>query len=73
MVMSGDQNVGQSQNRKFDDISFERMVEFNLGTTLTNQNSIHEEIKSRLMSGNTCYHLVQKFLTFSLLSKNMKI
>ena len=25
------------------------------------------------MSGNTCYHLVQKLLTFSLLSKNMKI
>ena len=27
-----------------------------LGTTLTNQNSIQEEIKSRLMSGNACYH-----------------
>ena len=25
------------------------------------------------MSGNTCYHLVQNLLTFSLLSKNMKI
>ena len=74
MVMSRDQNAGQSQNIKFDASSFERMVEFKyLGTTLTNQSSIHEEIKSRLISGNTCYHLVQNLLTFSLLSKNMKI
>jgi hypothetical protein len=27
-------------------------------TTLTNRNSIHEEIKSRLKSGNACYHSV---------------
>jgi len=30
-----------------------------LGTTLTNQNSVHEEIKSRLKSGNACCHSVQ--------------
>jgi len=29
-----------------------------LGTTLTNQNSIAEEIKSRLRSGNACCHSV---------------
>ena len=44
-----------------------------LGTTLTNQNSIQEEIKSRLMSGNACYQLVQNLLSSSLLSKNLKI
>jgi hypothetical protein len=44
-----------------------------LGTTLTNQNSIHEEIKSRLKSGNACYHSVQNLLFSSLLSKNVKI
>jgi len=44
-----------------------------LGTTLTNQNSIQEEIKSRLKSGNACYHLVQNLLSSSLLSKNTKI
>jgi len=44
-----------------------------LGTTLTDQNSIQEEIKSRLKSGNTCYHLVQNLLSSSLLSKNLKI
>ena len=30
-----------------------------LGTTLTNQNSIQEEIKSRLKTGNAHFHLVQ--------------
>jgi len=44
-----------------------------LGTTLTNQNSIQEEIKRRLKSGNACYHSVQKLLSSSLLSKNLKI
>ena len=44
-----------------------------MGTTLTNQNSIQEEIKSRLKLGNACYHSVQKLLSSSLLSKNIKI
>jgi len=43
-----------------------------LGTTLTNQNSIEEEIKSRLKSGNACYHSVQNLLSSRLLSKNLK-
>jgi len=32
-----------------------------LGTTLTNQNSTVEEIKSRLRSGNACYHSARIF------------
>jgi len=44
-----------------------------LGTTLTNQNSIQEEIKSRLKSGNACYHSVQNLLSSSLISKNLRI
>ena len=32
-----------------------------------------EEIKSRLKSGNACYHSVQNLLSFSLTSKNLKI
>ena len=40
---------------------------------LTNQNSIQEKIKSRLKSGNACYHSVQNHLSSSLLSKNLKI
>jgi hypothetical protein len=41
---------------------FETVEEFNnLGTTLTNQNSIHEEIKNRLKAGNACYLSMQNF------------
>ena len=50
------------------------MEEFKfLGTTLTDQNSFQEEIKSRLKSGKACYHSVQNILSSSLLSKNIKI
>jgi len=59
---------------KTDNSSFERMEEFKyLGTIITNQNSIQEEIKSRLKSGNVCYHSVQNLLCSSLVSKNLKI
>jgi len=44
-----------------------------LETTLINQNSIQEEIKSLLKSGNACYHSLQNLLSSSLLSKNLKI
>jgi len=51
--MSRDQNAGQNHSIKSDNSSFEMVEEFIcLGTTLTDQNSIQEEIKSRLMSGN---------------------
>ena len=53
-----------------DDSSIERVEQFKcLGTTLTNQNSIQEEIKSRLKLGNACYHSVQNLLSSSMLSK----
>jgi len=58
---------------KIDNSSFERVEQFKyLGTTLTNQTSMQKEIKSRLKSGNACFHLVQNFLSSSLLSKNLK-
>ena len=44
-----------------------------LCTPLTNQNSIQEEIKSRLKLGNACYYSVQNLLSSSLLSKKLKI
>jgi len=37
-----------------------------LGTILTNKNSIQEEIKSRLKSGNACYHMVQNCPQFAI-------
>ena len=44
-----------------------------LGTTSTYQNSIQEEVKRRLKSGNSCYHLGQNGLSSSSLSKNLKM
>ena len=74
MDMSRDQNAGRNHNVRIDNNNFERVEEFKyLGTTLTNQNSIREEIKSRLRSGNACYHSVQNLLSSRLLSKNLKI
>ena len=74
MVMSRDKNAGQSHKINTSSKSFERVVQFRyLGRALTNQNFIHEEIKSRLKSGNVCYHSVQNFFSSSLLSKNINI
>ena len=61
-------------NIKINNRSFERVEQFKyLGTTSMNRNSIHEEIKSRLKSGNACYHSVQNLLSASLQSQNIKI
>ena len=74
MVMPRDHDAGRSHCMKTDNNSFERVEELKyLGTTLTNQNSIEEEIKSRLKLGNVCYHSVQNLLSSSLRDKNIKI
>ena len=74
MIMSRDQNAGRSHSMKTDNSSIERVEEFkHLGTTLTNKNSIQEEIKSRFKLGNACYYSVQNLLSSSLLSKKLKI
>jgi hypothetical protein len=44
-----------------------------LGTTQTNQNDIHDEIKSRLNSKNACYYSVQNLLSSRLIPKNLEI
>ena len=73
-VVLFEQNGGRCHNIKIGNSSFEREEEFKyLETTLTNQNSIQEDIKGRLKSGYACHHSVQNILTFSLLSKNLKI
>jgi len=74
MVMSRDQNAGQNQNINIDNSSFERVEEFKyLGSTLTNQNSIQEEIKIRLKSGNDYHNSLQNLLFSISVYKNIKI
>ena len=74
MAIFLDQNAVRKHNVKIDNSSFERADELKyVAATLTNQNSIQEEIKSRLKSGNACCHSVQNLLSSSLLSKHLKI
>jgi hypothetical protein len=40
---------------------------------LTNENDIHDEIKSGMSSGNACYYSVQNLLSSHLISKNLNI
>ena len=74
MVIFRDQNPGRIHSMRIDNSSFERVKEFKyMGATLTDQNSIAEQIKRGLRSGNACYHSVQNRLSSRLLSKNLKI
>jgi hypothetical protein len=74
MLRSRYQNVGQNREIKIANRYFKNVTEFRyLGTTITNQTLIQEEIKRRLNSGNACYHSVQNLLSSRLLSKNVKI
>jgi hypothetical protein len=68
------QKTGQKHSIKIANRAFEVVAKFRyLGTTLTVQNHMHEEIKSRLNSGNACYHSVQSLLSSHLLSRNIKV
>jgi len=74
MTVSRDQNAGRIHSMKIGNSSIERVEEFKyLGTTLTNPNSIQEEIKSTTNLGNACYYSVQNLLSSRMLSKNLKI
>jgi hypothetical protein len=60
MLMSCSQKIGQKHSIKIANRFFEDVAKFRyLGTTLTDQHCMHEEIKSRLHSGNAYYHSVQ--------------
>jgi len=70
IVKSRDRNAGRGHSVKIDNSSIERVGQFKyLGTTLTDQNSIQEEIKSILKLGNACHYSVQNLLSSRLLSK----
>jgi hypothetical protein len=67
--MPRDQIAGQNYDIKTSRESFERLEQFKyLGTTLTNKNSIHEEISSECLLS-----FGADLLSSSLLSKNIKI
>jgi sorting nexin-29 len=74
MLVSRDQNAGEIRDIKIGNRSSENVSQFKyLGTTVTNQNLVQEEIKRRSNSGNACYHSVQNLLSSRLLSKNVKV
>ncbi|KAJ4447245.1 hypothetical protein ANN_09249 [Periplaneta americana] len=74
MIMSRDQNIVRNGNIKIGDLSFEEVEKFKyLGATVTNINDTREEIKRRINMGNACYYSVEKVLSSSLLSKNVKV
>jgi hypothetical protein len=71
-LKSHSHKTGQKHSIKIANRSFEDVAKFKyLGTTLTDQNCKHEQIDSRLNSGNACYHLIQNLLSCRLLSRNV--
>ncbi|KAJ4436564.1 hypothetical protein ANN_16597 [Periplaneta americana] len=74
MIMSRDENIQRNGNIKIGNLCFEEVEKFKyLGATVTNINDTREEIKHRINMGNACYYSVDKLLSFSLLSKNLKV
>jgi hypothetical protein len=68
MIMSHHLNSGENQNIRIANEPFENVAKFKyFGTILTNQNDIHDEIKSRLNSGNACYYSVHNHLSSHLI------
>jgi hypothetical protein len=74
ITLSRHQTVGQNHNLLTHNKSFENMEKFKyLGTTVTHQHYIHEEINSRLNSGNARYRSVQSLFSSRPMPKNLKI
>jgi hypothetical protein len=73
MLMSHYQVAGKKHSIKIANKSFEDVVKFKyLGTTSTDQNCLHEEIKRRLIQGKLATFRFS-LLSSCLLSRNLKV
>lgn len=74
MLQSHYQDAHQNHDINIANRSFENVTQFKyLRMTVVDKNLVQEEIKRRLSSGNSFYHVVQSHLSSGLLSKNVKI
>jgi hypothetical protein len=72
--MSHHQNVGRNSNLPIGNKSLENMATFKYsGTTVTEQNFVHMEIRSILNFGNACYRSVQSVFSCRVFSKNVNL
>jgi hypothetical protein len=63
MITSRHPNSEQDQNVRIANELFENVAKFKyVGTTLTNQNDIHDVLKRKLNSGNACYYSVSAYI-----------
>ncbi|KAJ4438039.1 hypothetical protein ANN_13978, partial [Periplaneta americana] len=69
MIMSRDQNIVRNGNIKIEEVEKFKY----LGARVTNINDTWEEIKRRINMRNACYYSVEKRLSSSMLSKNLKV
>jgi ERCC4-related helicase len=70
MFKSGHKTTGQNHYIKAANKSLKNVAKFKyLGMTITNKNSIHEKIKSRLNFLSACYLAVRNLLSSHLLSE----
>jgi hypothetical protein len=73
MLMSDLQTTGQNYYIKVANKFFENVTKCkHLAAMATNQNCIRQEIKSRQIKGNACFHALQNILSSCLLSKKRK-
>jgi hypothetical protein len=72
--MKNRKTAHQNHNMEMANTYFKNVENSNVfGMTLMSQYFIHEEIKSRLNSGNTYYHSPYNIMFFLILCKNVNI
>jgi hypothetical protein len=73
-VLMSRKTIEQKRNIKISNRSSEGVENLKyFGVTITDQNCMPEEVKSRNKLGYACYHSVQSHLSSRLLSRNVKV